>query len=53
MKKVDKGLLEENKRQAREQISEYGELERIKNIPKLKKYTVVAVVDDLYVEEIY
>ena len=52
LKKTEEGLIEETKQQAKEQIIEYGKLEKIKNIPNLKKYTVVAVVDDLYVDEI-
>ena len=52
LKKADENLLEETKRQAKEQITQYSNLERIKNIPKLKKYTIVAIVDELYVDEI-
>ena len=52
LKKADENLLEETKRQAKEQITQYSNLERIKNIPKLKKYTIIAIVDELYVDEI-
>ena len=38
--------------EAKTQIEEYAEFEEIKNIPNLKKYTVIAVNDKLYVEEI-
>ena len=52
LKKKDEDKLEETKRQAKEQLLEYCNLERIKNIPNLKKYTIVAVVDELYVNEL-
>ncbi len=52
LKKSEENLLEETKAKAKEQILEYSKLEKIKNIQKLKKYTVVAVVDELYVDEI-
>ena len=37
---------------AREQIKEYSTFEEIASIPKLRKYTVIAVDDEIYVEEI-
>ncbi len=52
LKKSEENLLEETKAKAREQILEYSNLEKIKSIQKLKKYTVVAVVDELYVDEV-
>ena len=36
----------------REQIKEYSTFEEIASIPKLRKYTVIAVVDEIYVEEV-
>ena len=53
LKKTEESRLEEMKKQAKEQITEYSQLERKKNIPKLKKYTIIAIVDELYVEEIF
>ncbi len=53
LKKKDKAMLGEIRKQAKEQLLEYTQLEKIKNISNLKKYTVVAVVDELYVDEIY
>lgn len=44
--------LEEMKMQAKEQIKEYSEFEDIKNIPNLHKYTIVAVNDKLYIDEV-
>ncbi len=52
LKKSEENLLEETKAKAKEQILEYSKLDKIKSIQKLKKYTVVAVVDELYVDEI-
>ena len=44
--------LEEMKMQAKEQIKEYSEFEDIKNISNLHKYTIVAVNDKLYIDEV-
>ena len=52
LKKEDANKLEEKKREAREQIKEYSEFEEIKAIPNLRKYAVIAVVDEIYVEEL-
>ena len=45
-------LLEKKQREAREQIEKYKKTEEIKMIPKLRSYSVVAIKDKLYVEEI-
>ena len=52
LKKGEEGSLAEKQKEAKAQIQEYAEFEEIKNIPNLKKYTVIAVVDKLYVEKI-
>ena len=52
LKREEANKLEEKKKEAREQISEYSQFEEIKAIPKLRKYIVIAVVDEIYVEEI-
>ncbi len=52
LKKGEENKLEEKNKEAREQIKEYGEFEEISRIEKLHKYTVVAVNDKIYVEEI-
>ena len=52
LKKDEGEKLQEKQEEAKKQIEEYGELEEIKEIPNLHKYTVVAVNDKLYVEEI-
>ena len=52
LKKGEEGKLQEKQKEARKQIEEYGELEEIKEIPNLYKYTVVAVNDKLYIEEV-
>ena len=41
-----------NIKEAKEQIQKYAELEEIKKIKNLHKYTIVAVNDELYVEKI-
>ncbi len=52
LRKDEESKLEEKQEEARKQIEEYGEFEEIKAIQNLHKYTVVAVNDKLYVEEI-
>lgn len=52
LKKGEEGKLPERQAEARKQIQEYAEFEEIKEIPNLHKYTVIAVNDKLYVEEI-
>ncbi len=52
LKKGEKNKLEEKQKEAKKQIEEYSNFEEIKSIPKLKKYTVIAVNDEIFVEEI-
>ena len=52
LKKEEAGKLEEKQEEAKKQIKEYGEFEEIKDIKNIYKYTVVAVNDEIYVEEI-
>ena len=52
LKKDEEGKLQEKQEEARKQIQEYAEFEEIKEISNLHKYTVVAVNDKLYVEEV-
>ena len=52
LKKGEENRLKEKQEEARKQIEEYAEFEEIKMIKNLRKYTVVAVVDKIYVEEI-
>ena len=52
LKKGEEGKLKEKQEEARTQIKEYAEFEEIKEIPNLNKYTIVAVNDKLYVEEV-
>lgn len=40
-------------KQAKVQIEEYAEFDEIKAIPNLHKYTIVAVNDELFVEEVW
>ena len=52
LKKEEAGKLKEKQEEARKQIEEYGEFEEIKELENINKYTVVAVNDEIYVEEI-
>ena len=52
LKKEEAGRLKEKQEEARKQINEYMEFEEIKNIENLNCYTVVAVNDETYVENI-
>ena len=52
LKKEQVNQLQEKQEEARKQIQEYNEFEEIKTIPNLKKYTIIAVNDELYIEEI-
>ena len=52
LKKGEQDKLKEKQKEAKEQIQEYSEFEEIKSIPNLRKYTIVAVNDEIYVEEV-
>ena len=52
LKKEQENQLKEKQEEARKQIEEYSKFEEIKAIPNLKKYAIVAVVDEIHVEEI-
>ena len=52
LKKGETDKLEEKQKEAKEQIQEYSKFEEIKSIQKLRRYTVVAVNDELYIEEV-
>ncbi len=52
LKREESGKLKEKQEEARKQIKEYGEIEEIKELKNIHKYTVVAVNDEIYVEEI-
>ena len=52
LKKEEASKLQEKQEEARRQIQEYSEFEEIKSIPNLHKYTVIAVNDEMHVEEI-
>ena len=52
LKKGEKDKLKEKQKEAKEQIQEYSEFKEMKSIPNLRKYTVVAVNDEIYVEEV-
>ena len=52
LKKGAEKKLQEKQVEAKGQIEKYANLEEIKQIPNLRKYTVVAVVDKIYLEEI-
>ena len=52
LKKEDAKKLEGKKQEAKKQIEEYASFDELKNVPNLRKYTVVAVNDEIYVDEI-
>ena len=52
LKKGEEEKLKEKQEEARKQIEEYGEMEEIKELRNIEKYTVVAVNDKIYVENI-
>ena len=51
LKKEEENKIEEKQKEAKEQIERYSKTEEMKNIKDLKKYTMVAVNDKLYVKE--
>ena len=52
LKKSEKNEFEKTKEEARKQLIEYAELDKIKQINNLHKFIVIAVVDDVYIEEL-
>lgn len=52
LKKEEESKREEKQKEAKEQIKEYANMEEIKQIDKIKKYTIIAVNDCIYAEEI-
>jgi len=52
LKKSESKMLKNKQKEAREQIEKYSKYDEMQDIENLHKYTVVAVVDKIYVEEI-
>ena len=52
LKKGEEEKLKEKQEEAKKQIEEYGEMEEIKELKNIYQYTVVAVNDKIYVENI-
>ena len=52
LKKDEENKLEKKQEEAKEQIIEYSNKEEMKVVKNLKRFTVVAVVDKIYIEEI-
>ena len=52
LKKYEEKKLKEKQEEAKEQIERYSNLEEIKALKNIRKYTVVTVVDNIYIEEI-
>ncbi len=50
LKKGEEGKLEEKQEEARNQIKRYSEYEEIKSAQNLKKYSIIAAVDEVNVE---
>lgn len=53
IKKGEKSKLREKQKEAKEQLLRYCEFEDIKCIEGLRKYSIVALNDKIYIEEIY
>ena len=52
LKKGEEKRLKEKQEEARKQIEEYAQLDEIKEMKNLNKYTVVVINDKIYVEKI-
>ena len=52
LKKDESNMLEQKQKEGKEQIKKYSQFEEMKSIENLNKYTVIAVVDEIYVEKI-
>ena len=52
LKKDEENKLIEKQNEAKEQLLEYSQFQEVKSIPNLRKYTVIAVNDKIYVEEV-
>ena len=52
LKKDEANKLEEKQKEAKEQIIRYSKKEEMKELENIRKYTVIAVVDKLYIEEV-
>ena len=52
LKKTEEKELQKEQEEAKGQLEKYCKTSYIKDIKKIKKYTVVAVVEKVYVEEI-
>ena len=52
IKKGETAKLEDKQKEAREQIERYSEFDDIKDIKGLRKYTIVVVGNEIYVQEI-
>ena len=52
LKKSESKLLKTKQKEAKEQIEKYSKYDEMQDIENLHKYTVIAVVDKIYVESI-
>ena len=52
LKKEEAKKLDEKKLEAKTQIEEYASFDELKDLPNLRKYTVVAVNDEIYIDEV-
>ena len=53
LKKDEANMLEQKQKEARTQIEKYSQFEEMKSIENLNRYTVIAVVDEIYMEKIH
>ena len=52
LKKGEKKLLKEKQEEVRKQIEKYSKYDEMQDIENLHKYTIIAVVDEIYIEEL-
>ena len=52
LKKNEANMLKTKQQEAKEQIEKYSKYDEMQDIDRLDKYTIVAVVDEIYVEKI-
>ena len=52
LKKDEENKLKEKQEEAKEQIKRYSNLEEVQVLKNIRKYTVIAVVDKLYIKEV-
>jgi len=52
LKKSEEHLLEAKQKEAKEQIETYSKFDEMQDIENLHKYTIIALVDKIYIEQL-